>query len=206
MVTVLEDTIFFPGGYFYDYDDIEIIIDAWGTVTIPAGTFECLRLHSKWTNIKHQVIYDQIISSDTSIGASVSWISKNSMELVNFNFEFPDGIPQYTQAEEVNICQEIITGLEEKEIDQNIDYLLGQNYPNPFNPRTTIPFTLPQNQHVRIEIFTITGEKLYTLVDSDLPPGVHHANFDASKISSGVYIYKMTTGQYVNLKKMVVLK
>jgi hypothetical protein len=203
---ILEDTIYFPGGYIYDFDDIQITIDAWGTITIPAGTFECLRLHSRWTNIKHQVIDNVIVDRDTSIGASVSWISKNSMELVNFNFEFPNGTPQYTEAQEVSISQEIITSLEEQDAVRNLTYLLEQNFPNPFNPRTTIHFSLPANDHALIEVFTIHGQKVQTLLNSALPAGHHSIDFDAAHLSSGVYIYRMSAGRYNDVKKMVVLK
>lgn len=84
--------------------------------------------------------------------------------------------------------------------------VLEQNYPNPFNPSTTIKFSVPNSGNVRLEVFNLLGEKIATLVDEYLSAGNYEANFNAEKLSSGIYLYKLSAGGYVESKKMVLLK
>jgi hypothetical protein len=85
-------------------------------------------------------------------------------------------------------------------------YELYQNYPNPFNPSTTISFTTPRRGHVALKIFDILGREVATLVDGELEGGSHQATFDASKISSGIYFYRLQAERFVSVKKMLLLK
>jgi hypothetical protein len=83
---------------------------------------------------------------------------------------------------------------------------LGQNYPNPFNPTTVIPFTLPAGVEVRLDVFTLLGEHVATLVDGYRTAGVHRAEFSSVGVSSGVYLYRLTAGSAVHVRTMLVLK
>ncbi|MFH1686623.1 MAG: LamG-like jellyroll fold domain-containing protein [bacterium] len=83
---------------------------------------------------------------------------------------------------------------------------LDQNYPNPFNPVTRIGFSLPEAGAVRLEIFNIVGQRVTALVDDVLEAGHHQATWDASDQASGVYFYRITSGQGVDSKKMLLLK
>lgn len=83
---------------------------------------------------------------------------------------------------------------------------LRPNYPNPFNPVTTIPFTISSDQRVRIEIFDVLGRRVTTLLNSDMPSGVHEVRWDASRAASGVYIVRMVTDQGVISRKMTLLR
>jgi hypothetical protein len=83
---------------------------------------------------------------------------------------------------------------------------LEQNYPNPFNPRTTIAFTLSKESTVRLDVFDATGRLVATLVDESRGVGRHQLDFDASRLSSGVYFYRLRAGDVVEQKKMVLLK
>jgi hypothetical protein len=85
-------------------------------------------------------------------------------------------------------------------------YSLEQNYPNPFNPSTTIKYGLPESQNVKLEIFNTLGQSVAVLVDSKQETGYHEVAFDASRFSSGVYLYRIQAGKYVAVKKMLVLK
>jgi len=90
-------------------------------------------------------------------------------------------------------------------------YSLSQNYPNPFNPTTKIDYSIPTAQHVRIDIFNINGQKVRTLVDSYLGAGAHTVEWDSrddhgSSVASGIYLYKLQTGDYSETRKMNFIK
>lgn len=85
-------------------------------------------------------------------------------------------------------------------------YTLYQNYPNPFNPTTTIRYALPDRSSVKLEIFNTLGQRVATLVDAEQEAGYHEVTFDASRLASGVYIYNLTAGEYVESKKLLFLK
>ena len=85
-------------------------------------------------------------------------------------------------------------------------YDLEQNYPNPFNPTTTIKFQIPKDGSVTLKIYDILGAEVATLVNEEKIAGRYEVNFDASRLASGVYIYRLSVNDFVNVKKMVLLK
>ncbi len=85
-------------------------------------------------------------------------------------------------------------------------YVLHANFPNPFNPSTSIRFGLPWESKVRLTIYTINGELIATLVNRVLPAGQHTVKFDASKLSSGIYLYRFEAGGVIQTRKMMLLK
>ncbi|MCH7516460.1 MAG: T9SS type A sorting domain-containing protein, partial [Bacteroidetes bacterium] len=86
------------------------------------------------------------------------------------------------------------------------DFILSQNYPNPFNPSTTIRYGIPEDGRVLLEIFDITGQKLFTLVDEEQISGFHEVQFENSVLPSGVYFYRIVAGKFVDFKKMILSK
>ena len=86
-------------------------------------------------------------------------------------------------------------------------FTLGQNYPNPFNPRTTIDFTLVEDSKVSLKVFDVLGKDVATLVDGELKAGIQHSvPFDASKLSSGMYFYRLDAGKNSLVKKLTLMK
>jgi hypothetical protein len=85
-------------------------------------------------------------------------------------------------------------------------FSLFQNYPNPFNPSTTIKWQIPEAELVTIKIFNVLGREISTLVNEELPAGVHEFVFDAGNLSSGVYFYQLKAGKFIETKKMLLLK
>jgi hypothetical protein len=84
---------------------------------------------------------------------------------------------------------------------------LAQNYQNPFNPTTTITFTLAANGYVSLRVFDILGHEVVTLVNAQLNAGVaHHVILDASRLSTGLYFYRLEAGKNVQVKKLMLLK
>ncbi|MFZ1289463.1 MAG: T9SS type A sorting domain-containing protein [Melioribacteraceae bacterium] len=86
------------------------------------------------------------------------------------------------------------------------NFTLFQNYPNPFNPKTKIRFTIPQSSNVTLSIFTINGEKLVDLVKGELLSGTYEYEFDGSKLSSEIYFYQLKADNFLQTKKLMLLK
>lgn len=86
-------------------------------------------------------------------------------------------------------------------------FTLFQNYPNPFNPATTIKFGLPNQQHVRLEVYNMLGKRVAVLLDEQKQAGFYEVEFRANEFSSGVYFYRLSAGaEFVELKKMLLVK
>ncbi len=85
-------------------------------------------------------------------------------------------------------------------------YSLKQNYPNPFNPVTNISFDLPNSGMVKLTVFDIMGREITTLVNENLNAGTYNYQFNASKLSSGIYFYRLFSNNFVDTKKMTLLK
>lgn len=83
---------------------------------------------------------------------------------------------------------------------------LNQNYPNPFNPTTKIEFALPETAHATLNVYDMLGQRVATLVDRNLSAGSHSIDFDASNLSSGMYIYQLRAGSSVQTRKLTLIK
>lgn len=83
---------------------------------------------------------------------------------------------------------------------------LQQNFPNPFNPVTTIQFQIASTAHTQLKVYDILGREISTILDQDLEVGSHKFNWDSSKVASGVYFYRLSSGKFVDTKKMIVAK
>ncbi len=101
----------------------------------------------------------------------------------------------------------LVTNVESKignEIPKN--YSLSQNYPNPFNPTTVINFSVPKTSKMELAVYNVLGQKVAILINKELSAGSYHFNFDASKLTSGIYFYKLQTENYSETKKMMLVK
>ena len=101
----------------------------------------------------------------------------------------------------------IMVGLEHPDTETPTNFKLHQNYPNPFNPVTTIDYELPITNYVRLDIYTIRGQRVETLVNGKQIAGMHTVEWDASSFSSGVYFYKLSTDQgFSQTRKLILIK
>nr|MCU0405834.1 T9SS type A sorting domain-containing protein [Ignavibacteriaceae bacterium] len=91
-----------------------------------------------------------------------------------------------------------------QQIPENIS--LSQNYPNPFNPSTRIEYSIPQSGLVTIKIYDILGREVATLVNEEKQRGVYSISFDATGLSSGIYFYRIQFENFVQTKKLTLLK
>ena len=96
------------------------------------------------------------------------------------------------------------------EVDVNFifanDFRLSQNYPNPFNPSTTIEYQIPQSSFVTIKVYDVLGKEVVTLINGEMPAGIHEVNFEPKDLPSGLYLYKISAGGFEQTRKMLLLK
>ena len=92
-------------------------------------------------------------------------------------------------------------------------YSLSQNYPNPFNPSTTIKYSIPdvistggRNLLVTLKVYDILGKEVATLANEEKPAGKYEVDFNAANLTSGIYFYQLKSGQFIEIKKMVMVK
>lgn len=103
---------------------------------------------------------------------------------------------------------QVITSIEENDVEYEFDksFALFQNYPNPFNPTTRISFNIPNDEKVELKIYDIFGRDVKTLLNELLEAGHHEVEFNASRLASGMYIYKITSGNLSQIRKMMLVK
>ena len=86
------------------------------------------------------------------------------------------------------------------------NFILSQNYPNPFNPSTKIIYSVPQSSNVVLKVFDVLGSEVETLVNNEKPAGSYEVEFDATGLPSGIYFYQLRAGNFVETKKMILMK
>jgi hypothetical protein len=111
-----------------------------------------------------------------------------------------DGTVHYSEGVQATT----VTGVEEHALPTS--YAMEQNYPNPFNPSTTIDFALPKDSHVTLRVYNAVGQEVATLVDGIRAAGYHSISFNAMKLSTGLYFYRLSAGQSTFLRKMMLVK
>jgi hypothetical protein len=150
--------------------------------------------------------------SPTNWTKTVSWsvTARSSIACVDFynNSSYPsttvNGVP-------ISIIREFVTSVEKVSDEIPKSFALEQNYPNPFNPSTTIEFSLPRSDYVTLKIYDVLGREVATLVNEWKEAGIYSITFDTRNssfdiLSSGVYYYRLQTSQFVEIKKLVLLR
>lgn len=101
---------------------------------------------------------------------------------------------------------QVVTDVNEELNIQPEQYSLEQNYPNPFNPTTSIRYQVSSIAQVTLKVYDILGNEVARLVNEDKPVGSYEVDFDASQLSSGIYLYKLTAGNFIETRKMILIK
>ena len=134
-------------------------------------------------------------ATGVSLGKSSGRLKKNNIQSLNEYY-----------LEKLSTKFKFIDKLFNKEEELPTEFSLMQNYPNPFNPVTKISFAIPKKAKVNLSVYDILGRQITTLADDYKEPGSYEYRFDASSYASGVYVYRLTTDNFVVSKKMLYLK
>ena len=92
------------------------------------------------------------------------------------------------------------------EVNAPVEFNLSQNYPNPFNPNTNIQYAISSRQFVSLKVYDVLGNEVVTLVDEVKPAGTYQVKFGGNNFSSGIYLYRLTAGSFIETKKMILLR
>jgi hypothetical protein len=102
--------------------------------------------------------------------------------------------------------QSLVVGVQNRSDDVPGSFALGQNYPNPFNPKTVVSCQWPVAGRVRLAVYDLLGREIAVLLDEQKAPGRYQVEFDGTRLSSGVYFYRLTAGDYVETRRMILLR
>lgn len=171
-------------------------------VVNPPGTGTIsLALYNKTTN----TLQDRLTSFPDSLRLRI--ITAGGVPNGNYDIRVqgngPNGTPVHQRTVSINMGFVGIT-LNNNELPK--DFSLMQNYPNPFNPKTNINFSIPHAADVRLAVFDLTGKEIAVLVNEKMNAGSYNADWDAANMPSGVYFYRITSGSFSSVKKMILVK
>ena len=108
---------------------------------------------------------------------------------------------------EFSACVSATGGVATESVDElPTEFELEPNYPNPFNPVTNVRYAVPRSGHIRLSVYDIQGREVEVLVDQIQPAGRYSLSFDANRLSSGVYLYRLQSGDFSQSRVLIVLK
>ena len=167
---------------------------------------------SPWFNVDW--IGWKLVSWDMANDEVVAWVGGNGtlteqLRIDSYQLTYEEGNINtgVYYFDDLRVVNKIIAGIND-ELTSGIpsDYVLEQNYPNPFNPSTQIRFGIPEQGLVKLEVYTLLGEKVKTLINEELSSGYHSINFDAADLASGIYIYTLSVNDFITSRKMILMK
>jgi hypothetical protein len=143
----------------------------------------------------HQVVYE---NKGLSKG-------QHTIKIVCLGLSNPNATAQFIDIDAFEVASSVTSV---KTVDSGVphNFELSQNYPNPFNPTTEIKYSIPKSGIVTLKVYNLLGQEVAALVNQEQKPGNYTVNFDASKLASGVYMYRIQSGDFSLTKKMVLLK
>jgi hypothetical protein len=182
-----------------------------GTVTLEPGSgFEFNGTDAQVTSARMpETVGDLIINNPAGVALSQETLIEGVLRLQAGVFDntvpFELG-PNGSISEEGGSLLHPYTSVEEIDNDVPQTFFVDQNYPNPFNPTTTIRFGVPTTTFVTVNVFNMLGQHMVTIFEGDVTGGTYEIPFDASILSSGVYLYRIQAGETVTTKRMILIK
>jgi len=159
-------------------------------------------LHSYLTD----PLFNDISNNDFTLKATSDGIDNGQSLYPPYNFDYDGKSRPRGLGWDIGAFESDFTASIKNDDRQPIGYRLFQNYPNPFNPSTNISFTLPVDSKVRIVVFNLLGEMIEELTNDELSAGTHTFSFSADGLTSSVYFYRLEAGEFIAIKKMVLMK
>ncbi|HTX18120.1 MAG TPA: T9SS type A sorting domain-containing protein, partial [Bacteroidota bacterium] len=175
--------------------------DAYGTLTLPNGSFPALR--ETGTNVTKIYVSGSLANTVTSY--TITWLTESGNQLEVQLDTLSTGSVRVHSISMFYFGATPATAV--KSSDQLPgSFALSQNYPNPFNPTTEIGFQIPKNSRVSLKVYDALGREVATLVDADRPAGSYSVTFNGAGLPSGVYFYRIQAGEHSMTKKLVLVK
>jgi hypothetical protein len=213
----LEASSSYSGAIPTTTDNFYIGVDASTWVEYFNGSVEELSVWSKaLTEAQIQTVMNNSLSAayyQTSDSGLVAYWKFNELEDLGVNSDGADDVRDLSiNGNHIDLQGDAFieiggpAGVELISNEIPVDFSLNQNYPNPFNPSTTISFSIPEGSFVSLKIFNSLGEEVETLVAKELSAGNYKYEWNAKSLTSGIYFYKLQTENFVETKKMILLK
>jgi hypothetical protein len=172
---------------------ISTVVDAYGTMTIPGGaSYDALRIREELTIVGITTVnYSFLSKQGAQVNVNAIDANPPSSGMISV-----DGTTYY---DGLTTSVEQISGLPK-------NYSLNQNYPNPFNPTTNIEYSIPEASFVELKVYDVLGNEVATLVNQEQSAGVYRADFSGNALASGLYIARITAGNFTSTIKMILLR
>ena len=142
---------------------------------------------------------------DTLKGSGTEYIDKNAVQGQTYTYRLK-AYKDSLESEYSNEASILLVEVNGEKAPIPKEYSLSQNYPNPFNPTTKIKFALPKTGLTKIAVYDFLGREIETIINQEFEAGYHEINIDAHNLPSGVYFYKIKSGDFIQTKKMVLMK
>jgi hypothetical protein len=188
-------------------------VDAAGTVRLPIGDFDCLRIRSNHKTVSKTIVNGIVVSADSTTNIDYAWASKNNFFVAIISSQDDETNPNFTNASNFGRLASLATGVASRSGDDSVPtgFVLQQNFPNPFNPETRITFQLSGAGYAELSVYNLMGEKVRTLVAASMLPGTHSVQWDGrdergERLATGTYVYRLKAGGGEQSKTMLLLK
>ncbi|RMD49615.1 MAG: T9SS C-terminal target domain-containing protein [Ignavibacteria bacterium] len=222
-LNVNDEVVLFEKDFTTHYDTLEINVRVKGltkrmpdeSVTVPLDTYQAVKFRNRLRfYFLVQVLPPPLppseipfLSMERNVWLAENfWIVKELAPSNYYDFSEFDGPSFYTPG----VVRELIDNPFPISVKDETNYPksfeLSQNYPNPFNPVTTIKYSVPSESFVTLKVYDLLGNEISTLVSQRQSPGKYKVDFDGEKLSSGIYFYTMKSGNFIDTKKMILLK
>jgi len=192
---------------FVAFDEVNTTAGNYGSELVVLAATESGLFADQWTEVK-RITEAECIGAHPVWSVDLSTISDTNYVYIAFmvhNFGSPSN-PNLGGDNWIVDDVKMVTNVGIKEEALPIKYALSQNYPNPFNPTTTIKLSLPKDANVNLKVYNLLGQEVATIQAGKMAAGYHSFMFDASRLASGVYFYRVEANGFTSLKKMTILK
>jgi hypothetical protein len=168
----------------------EMTVDGYGILKLPGMDLECLRQKRDYADYGYKEFF---------------YYTREGILLVVGDVDINEPDTGFVDSDyEIMFSSNSVGVKDEKHIP--VEFSLEQNYPNPFNPSTIISFSIPERANVNLKVYDILGNELVILINDETEAGSYNVNFNANGLSTGVYFYQLVSNEYVETKKMLLIK